>query len=160
MLAASLIAACHIPRLSSGSMPKPPISTAVADSPVPHSTRPFDTECRDALGDARRVIVFRRTRLRNRDAHRVLASGANPTFDTRALSRLARESGHPVPAPGLNRGATYAACVALDPRFRGGDEQKMVGSICLVCTASCAAANNGALRRAAPRRRQPARRDE
>jgi len=55
MLAACSVASSHIDLFSSGSTLKPPISTAVADSPVPHSTRPLDTRSSVAMRSATRA---------------------------------------------------------------------------------------------------------
>ena len=67
-------------------------------------------------------------------AARIVTSGPNLTLGTCPFLRHARESGHPEPAPGMNRGATDSAPAALGSRLRGGDEEEKIGVVCLVRT--------------------------
>ena len=46
---------CHMPRVSAGSMPKPPSSAAVADLPLPNSRRPPDSRSSVAACSAARI---------------------------------------------------------------------------------------------------------
>ena len=46
---------CHIARFCAASMPKPPSSASDDDSPVPKSTRPFDTRSSIAMRSATRA---------------------------------------------------------------------------------------------------------
>ena len=55
MFATCSMVSRHIARRSAGVMPKPSSSARDADSPVPQSTRPFETRSRVAMRSATRA---------------------------------------------------------------------------------------------------------
>ena len=69
-----------------------------------------------------------------------IAGNANLTLGTRPISSCPRKRA-PRACPWHEQGATETASVALAPRFRGGDEESKMDTICSVRATSILAAN-------------------